>query len=147
MSVLILDNKRIFLDGIRNYELGSDKLYYRNDKEVESFFFIPLTKEDELWSECSFKYLYIKMFNGKSYKFFSDKKLHDLMEEMGNYFEEADIDVENYNDSEYIEGVLEEDEHLRKAVKSYVRIRKKFIFVKQDISDIANRLDNAFGTI
>ena len=139
MSVLILDNRRIFLNGIVRYELGSDALYYRNDKEEESFLFIWLINDDELWSKYSFEYLYIKMRDGMSYKIFSDKKLYNLMKEMAYYFEENDIN----SDKE----IYEEDEHLRKAFKSYVRIRDTFIFVSEDISYITNKIDNAFGTI
>ena len=139
MSVLILDNRRIFLNGIVRYELGSDALYYRNDKEEESFLFIWLINDDELWSKYSFEYLSIKMFDGTSYKIFSDEKLRTLVKEMDNYFEEIDI----YSDEE----IDEEDEHLRKAFESYVRIKDKFIFVNEDISTITNKIDNAFGTI
>ena len=139
MSVLILDNRRIFLNGIVRYELGSDALYYRNDKEEESFLFIWLINDDELWSKYSFEYLYIKMRDGMSYKIYSDKKLYNLMKEMADYFEENDI---NSDDEIY-----EEDEHLRKAFKSYVRIRDTFTFVSEDISYITNKIDNAFGTI
>ena len=53
MSVLILDNRRIFLNHIHRYELGSDALYYRNDKEEESFLFIQLVNEDELCPRCN----------------------------------------------------------------------------------------------
>ena len=130
MSVLILNNKRILLKDIKSYELRSDQLYHRNDKEEQRFLFIWTINKDELWSEYSFEYLNLKMNNGK-YKFFSDKKLFDLMEEM----------------EIYLEGILEEDEHLKKAVKSYERIRDNFIFVNEDILDITHRIDNAFGTI
>ena len=139
MSVLILDNRRIFLNGIVRYELCSDALYYRNDKEEESFLFIWLINDDELWSKYSFEYLYIKMRDGMSYKIFSDKKLYNLMKEMAYYFEENDINSD--------EEIFEEDEHLRKAFKSYVNIRDKFIFVNENISYITNKIDNAFGTI
>ena len=139
MSVLILDNRRIFLNGIVRYELGSDALYYRNDKEEESFLFIWLINDDDLWSKYSFEYLYIKMRDGMSYKIFSDKKLYNLMKEMAYYFEENDINSD--------EEIFEEDEHLRKAFKSYVRIRETFTFVSEDISYITNKIDNAFGTI
>ena len=139
MSVLILDNRRIFLNGIVRYELGSDALYYRNDKEEESFLFIWLINDDELWSKYSFEYLYIKMRDGMSYKIFSDKKLYNLMKEMAYYFEENDINSD--------EEIFEEDEHLRKAFKSYVRIKDTFTFVSEDISYITNKIDNAFGTI
>ena len=139
MSVLILDNRRIFLNGIVRYELCSDELYYRNDKEEESFLFIWLINDDELWSKYSFEYLYIKMRDGMSYKIFSDKKLYNLMKEMAYYFEENDINSD--------EEIFEEDEHLRKAFKSYVRIKDTFIFVSEDISYITNKIDNAFGTI
>lgn len=100
MSVLILDNKRILLKDIKRYELRSDKLYHRNDKEEQRFLFIWPINKGELWSEYSFEYLNLKMNNGK-YKFFSDKKLYDLMEEM----------------EIYLEGILEEDEHLKKLLK------------------------------
>ena len=139
MSVLKLDNRRIFLDHIHRYELGSDALYYRNDTEEETFLFILLMNDDELWSKYSFEYLSIKMFDGTSYKIFSDEKLRTLVKEMDNYFEEIDI----YSDEE----IDEEDEHLRKAFESYVRIKDKFIFVNEDISTITNKIDNAFGTI
>ena len=139
MSVLILDNKRILLNGISGYELDSDMLYYRNDNEEERFFFIWLMNQDELWSKYRFKYLYIKMVDGKSYKFFSDRKLYNLMKEMAYFFEENDIDFD--------EEILEEDEHLRKAVESYESIKDTFIFVNEDISLIANKIDYAFGTI
>ena len=130
MSVLILDNKRILLKDIKSYELRSDQLYHRNDKEEQRFLFIWLINKDELWSKYSFDYLYLKMNSGK-YKFYSDKKLYDLMEEMENY----------------LEGNLEKDEHLLKAIKSYKRIRDNFIFVNEDILDITHRIDHAFGTI
>ena len=139
MSVLILDNKRIFLNGICRYELDSDELYYRNDNEEERFLFIWLMNQDELWSKYSFEYLYIKMFDGKSYKFFSDKKLNKLLKKMANFFEENDIDFDDE--------ILEEDEHLRKAVESYESIKEDFIFIDEDISHIANKIDDAFGII
>ena len=139
MGVLILDNRRIFLNGIVRYELGSDALYYRNDKEEESFLFIWLINDDDLWSKYSFEYLYIKMRDGMSYKIFSDKKLDNLMKEMAYYFEENDINSD--------EEIFEEDEHLRKAFKSYVRIKDTFTFVSEDISYITSKIDNAFGTI
>ncbi len=158
MSVIVLDNKRIILKGINRYELNSDELYHRNDTEEERFLFIFLINQDELWSEYSFEYLYIEMSDGNFYKYFSDKKLYNVIKKMAKYFKEEGIgsEVENcfydyrfnsYNISEYLEGILEEDEHLSQAVESYVRIRDTFIFVKEDISVIANRIDNAFGTI
>ena len=139
MSVLILDNRRIFLKRILRYELDSDELYYRNDTEEERFLFIWLFNDDDLWSKYSFEYLYIKMRDGMSYKIFSDEKLSKLMKEMGYYFEESGINSD--------EEIFEEDEHLRKAFKSYVRIRDTFTFVSEDISYITNKIDNAFGTI
>ena len=139
MFFLILENRRTFLNGIVRYELGSDALYYRNDKEEESFLFIWLINDDELWSKYSFEYLYIKMRDGMSYKIFSDKKLYNLMKEMAYYFEENDINSD--------EEIFEEDEHLRKAFKSYVRIKDTFTFVSEDISYITSKIDNAFGTI
>lgn len=138
MSVLILDNKRILLNGISRYEVDFEELYYRNDKEEERFLFIWLINQDELWSEYSFEYLYIKMFDGKSYKFFSDKILYNLMEDMAYSFEENGI---------YLDEEIPEEEHLRKAVESYVSIKDTFIFVDENISYIANRIDNAFGSI
>ena len=148
MSVVILDNKRIFLESISKYEIGSDKLYHRNDKEEERILFFWPINTDDLWSEYSFRYLYIKMFNGKKYRFFSDKKLYDLLEYMENYFIEEDIgDALEDDNSERSEEILEEDEHLRQAVESYLKIKKRYKYIKEDILDIANRLDNAFGTI
>ena len=138
MRVLILDNKRILLNGISRYEVDFEELYYRNDKEEERFLFILLINQDELWSEYSFEYLYIKMFDGKSYKFFSDKILYNLMEDMAYSFEENGI---------YLDEEIPEEEHLRKSVESYVSIKDTFIFVDENISYIANRIDNAFGSI
>ena len=88
MSVLILDNRRIFLDHIHRYELGSDALYYRNDTEEERFLFIWLVNDDDLWSKYRFEYLYIKMRDGMSYKIYSDKKLDNLIKKMADFFEE-----------------------------------------------------------
>lgn len=159
MSVMVLDNKRILLKGINRYEINSDELYHRNDTEEERFFFI-LLNEDELWSEYSFKYLYIEMRDGNLYNFYSDKKLDFLMKQMAEYFIEMGIDSEvedciydqisnSYDISEELVEILEEDEDLEQAVESYVRIRDAFTFilVNEDISAIANRLDNAFGVI
>ena len=139
MSVLILDKRRIFLNNIVRYELGSDALYYRNDKEEERFLFIQLVNEDELWSKYSFEYLYIKMRDGMCYKIYSDKKLDNLMKEMDYYFEECGINS--------AEDIYEEEEHLRKAFESYIRIKNTYIFVSEDVSYITNKMDNAFGTI
>ena len=121
MSVLIVNNKRILLKDIESYELRSDKLYHRNDKEEQRFLFIWLINKDELWSEYRFDYLYLKMNSGK-YKFYSDHKLDELMEEM----------------EIYLEKIIERDEHVRKAVKSYERIRDNFLFVNEDILDITH---------
>jgi len=139
VSVLMLDDKRILLNRISRYELDSDELYYRNDNEEETFLLIWILNQDDLWSKYRFNYLSIKMVDGKSYKFYSDKKLYKLMKEMDEYFKENDI---GFDDE-----ILDEDEHLRKAVESYTRIRDKFIFVDEKISYIANRIDHAFGTI
>ena len=140
MSVLVLDNKRILLRGIKSYELTSDELYHKNDKQEERFLFFWLMNEDELWSKYSFEYLYIKMDDGTSYRFYSDRKLNNLMNYMAYYFKEFDIGLDE-------ESLDEEEEHLRKAVKSYVRIKDEFIFVDEDISYIAYKIDLAFGTI
>ena len=139
MSVLMLDDKRILLNRISRYELDSDELYYRNDNEEETFLLIWIINQDELWSKYNFNYLFIKMVDGKSYKFYSDKKLYNLMNKMDDYFDENGISL---NDEK-----LEEDAYLKKAVESYVRIRDKFIFVDEKISYIADRIDHAFGTI
>lgn len=158
MSVIVLDNKRIILKGISRYELNFDELYHRNDTEEEIFLFIFLLNEDELWSEYSFQYLNIEMSDGNFHKYYSDKKLDNAMKKMAKYFKVDGIgsEVDNcfydyrfnsYNFSENLEGILEEDEHLEQAVESYVRIRDTFLFVNEDISVIANRIDNAFGTI
>ena len=61
------------------------------------------------------------------------------MKKMDEYFEENDI---GFDDE-----ILDEDEHLRKAVESYLNIRDTFIFVNENISYIANKIDSAFGTI
>lgn len=154
MSVIVLENKRIILNGINRYELKSDEMYYRNDTEEERFLFIFLINQDDLWSEYCFEFLYIEMADGTLYKYYSDKKLYDVMEKMANYFEEKGIgsEVGNYfyDDqyvSEVLEVILEEDEHLGQAVESYVKIRDMFLFVNEDISAIANRIDHAFGII
>ncbi|WP_274307942.1 DNA polymerase III subunit alpha [Solibacillus daqui] len=157
MSVIVLENKRIILKGINRYELNSDGIYYRNDTEEERFLFIFLINSNELWSEYYFKFLYIEMDDGNLYKYFSDKKLYDVMQKMAKYFEEKGIgsEVENcfydYHSDSYdcedLEDILEEDEHLGQAVESYVKIRDTFKFVNEDISVIANRIDNAFGII
>ena len=139
MSVLILDNKRILLNGIRRYELNSDKFYYRNDNEEERFLFIWLTNPNELWSKYSFKYLFIKMVDDKEYKFVSDIKLTNLMEQMEYYFEVNDIDLDA--------DLPEEDAYLEEAIESYKKIKDSYIFIKDDISYITNKMDYAFGTI
>ncbi|MEK4386407.1 DNA polymerase III subunit alpha [Solibacillus sp. FSL W7-1464] len=159
MSVIVLDNKRLFLKRIKNYELNTDKIYYRNDQVEERFLFLFLMNEEELWSEYKFGYLYIKMFDGNEYKYFSDKKLNRILKKMEKYFKEvADIDSEIdecsydrsedcYYVSEKLKEILENDEHLAQAVDSYIIIRDTYIFVDEDISSIANRMDNAFGTV
>ena len=140
MSVLILDNKRILLRGIMRYELTSDELHYRNDTAEERFLFFWLINEDELWSKYRFEYLYIKMDDDKSYKFYSDRKLHNRMKYMAYYFKKNSIKFDE-------ESLDEADEHLKKAVKSYERIKDEFIFVDEDISYLAFKIDYAFGTI
>ena len=141
MSVLVLDNRRIFLSNMKRYELCSNKLYHRNNKEEERFLFIWLLNQDELWSEYSFNYLSIQMFDGESYKFVSDKRLSNIMKKMANYFEQRGIG------SEVEERILEEDAYLKKAFESYKKIKGNFIFVNEDILDTVNKIDNAFGTI
>ena len=135
----MLDDKRILLNRISRYEIDTDEMYYRNDNEEETFLLIWIINQDELWSKYNFNYLYIKMIDGKSYKFYSDKKLYNLMNKMDDYFDENSI---SFDDK-----ILEEDAYLKKAVESYVRIRDKFIFVDENISYIANKVDYAFGTI
>lgn len=158
MSVIVLDKKRLFLKRIKNYELNTDEIYYRNDKAEERFLFLFLMNEDELWSEYKFEYLYIKMFDGNEYKYVSDKKLSHIIKKMDKYFKEVGIDSEledcSYNCSEEcyyvsekLKELLENDKHLGRAVDSYVITRDTFIFVDEDISNIANRMDDAFGTV
>lgn len=158
MSVIVLDNKRILLKGINRYELNFDELYYRNDTEEKIFLFIFLINQEELWSEYSFEYLFIEMSDGNLYNYHSDHNLYNIMRKMEKYFKEIGIGREvekclydnrshSYTISEYLEEILEEDEHLEQAVESYVRIRDTFIYVYEDISVIAYRIDNAFGTI
>jgi len=60
------------------------------------------------------------------------------MEEMAYSFKENGI---------YLDEEIPEEEHLRKSVESYVSIKDTFIFVDENISYIANRIDNAFGSI
>lgn len=157
MSVIVLDNKRLFLKRIKNYELNTEKIYYRNDKPEERFLFLFLMNEDELWSEYKFKYLYIQMFDGSEYKYFSDKKLYNILKKMDEYFKEAELcEIEDcsydssedcYYVSEDLKEIMENDEHLAQAVDSYVIIKDTFIFVDEDISLIAERMDNSFGTV
>ena len=139
MGVLILDNRRIFLNHIHRYELSSDALYYRNDTEEERFLFIFLTNDDDLWSKYSFEYLYIQLDDDMSYKIYSDQKLKNLIKEMDDFFDENDIHS--------VEDIVEEDEHLINAFESYECIKDKFLFASEDISSITNRIDNAFGAI
>ena len=87
MSVIVLDKERLFLKRIRSYELNSHELYYRNDKAEERFLFILLMNEDELWSEHKFNYLKIKTLDGKESKYYSDKKVYNVMKKMAEYFE------------------------------------------------------------
>lgn len=157
MSVIVLDNKRLFLKRIKNYELNTEKIYYRNAKPEERFLFLFLMNEDELWSEYKFKYLYIQMFDGSEYKYFSDKKLYNILKKMDQYFKEAELsEIEDcsydssedcYYVSEDLKEIMENDEHLAQAVDSYVIIKDTFIFVDEDISLIAERMDNSFGTV
>ncbi|MER2112216.1 MAG: DNA polymerase III subunit alpha [Solibacillus isronensis] len=157
MSVIVLDNKRLFLKRIKNYELNTEKIYYRNAKPEERFLFLFLMNEDELWSEYKFKYLYIQMFDGSEYKYFSDKKLYNILKKMDEYFKEAELsEIEDcsydssedcYYVSEDLKEIMENDEHLAQAVDSYVIINDTFIFVDEDISLIAERMDNSFGTV
>lgn len=157
MSVIVLDNKRLFLKRIKNYELNTEKIYYRNAKPEERFLFLFLMNEDELWSEYKFKYLYIQMFDGSEYKYFSDKKLYNILKKMDQYFKEAELsEIEDcsydssedcYYVSEELKEIMENDEHLAQAIDSYVIIKDTFIFVDEDISLIAERMDNSFGTV
>lgn len=157
MSVIVLDNKRLFLKRIKNYELNTEKIYYRNAKPEERFLFLFLMNEDELWSEYKFKYLYIQMFDDSEYKYFSDKKLYNILKKMDQYFKEAELsEIEDcsydssedcYYVSEDLKEIMENDEHLAQAVDSYVIINDTFIFVDEDISLIAERMDNSFGTV
>ena len=158
MSVIVLDNKRLFLKRIKSYELNSEEIYYRNDKTEERFLFLFLMNEEELWSEYKFEYLYIKMFDGNEYKYFSDKKLDNILKKMANYFKEVGIDSEVedcsyersddcYYVSEKLKEILENDEYLAQAVDSYIITKDTFIFVDEDISTIATRMDNSFGLV
>ncbi|MEK5080849.1 DNA polymerase III subunit alpha [Solibacillus sp. FSL W7-1436] len=157
MSVIVLDNKRLFLKRIKGYELNTEKIYYRNEKAEERFLFLFLMNEEELWSEYKFEYLYIKMLDGNEYKYFSDKKLYNILEKMDQYFKDVDLDeIEDckfkssddcYYISENLKEILEDDEHLERAVDSYIIIRDTYIFVDEDISIIAERIDNSFGTV
>ena len=158
MSVIVLDNKRLFLKRIKSYELNTEEIYYRNDKTEERFLFLFLMNEDELWSEYKFEYLYIKMFDGNEYKYFSDKKLDNILKKMDNYFKEIGIDSEVedcsydlsddcYYVSEKLKETLENNEYLAQAVDSYIITKDTFIFVDEDISSIATRMDNSFGLV
>ncbi|MEK5185485.1 DNA polymerase III subunit alpha [Solibacillus sp. FSL R5-0691] len=157
MSVIVLDNKRLFLKRIKNYEVNTEKIYYRNEKAEERLLFLFLMNEEELWSEYKFEYLYIKMFDGNEFKYFSDKKLLNILKKMEKYFEDVDLsEIEDcsydrsedcYFVSEDLKEMLENDEHLAKAVDSYVIIKDTFIFVDEDISTIVSRMDNSFGTV
>lgn len=158
MSVIVLDNKRLFLKRIKSYELNTEEIYYRNDKTEERFLFLFLMNEEELWSEYKFEYLYIKMFDGSEYKYFSDKKLDNILKKMDNYFKEIDIDSEVedcsydlsddcYYVSEKLKEILENNEYLAQAVDSYIITKDTFIFVDEDISSIATRMDNSFGLV
>lgn len=158
MSVIVLDNKRLFLKRIKSYELNTEEIYYRNDKTEERFLFLFLMNEEELWSEYKFEYLYIKMFDGSEYKYFSDKKLDNILKKMDNYFKEIGIDSEVedcsydrsddcYYVSEKLKEILENDEYLAQAVDSYIITKDTFIFVDEDISTIATRMDNSFGLV
>ncbi|MBM7664181.1 hypothetical protein JOC25_000637 [Solibacillus kalamii] len=158
MSVIVLDNKRLFLKRIKSYELNTEEIYYRNDKTEERFLFLFLMNEEELWSEYKFEYLYIKMFDGNEYKYFSDKKLDNILKKMANYFKEVGIDSEVedcsydrsddcYYVSEKLKEILENDEYLAQAVDSYIITKDTFIFVDEDISTIATRMDNSFGLV
>ncbi|WP_339194813.1 DNA polymerase III subunit alpha [Solibacillus sp. FSL R5-0449] len=157
MSVIVLDNKRLFLKRIKNYEVNTEKIYYRNEKAEERLLFLFLMNEEELWSEYKFEYLYIKMFDGNEFKYFSDKKLFNILKKMEKYFEDVDLsEIEDcsydrsedcYFVSEDLKEMLENDEHLAKAVDSYVIIKDTFIFVDEDISTIVSRMDNSFGTV
>ncbi|MFL0582598.1 DNA polymerase III subunit alpha [Solibacillus silvestris] len=158
MSVIVLDNKRLFLKRIKSYELNTEEIYYRNDKTEERFLFLFLMNEEELWSEYKFEYLYIKMFDGNEYKYFSDKKLDNILKKMANYFKEVGIDSEVedcsydrsddcYYVSEKLKEILENDEYLAQAVDSYIITKDTFIYVDEDISTIATRMDNSFGLV
>ena len=158
MSVIVLDKERVFLKRIRSYELKSEELYYRNDKAEERFLFIFLLNEDELWSEHKFNYLKIKTLDGIESKYYSDKKVYNVMKKMDEFFNEVGIGSEiedcSYNCSEdcyyvseELKELLENDEHLEQAVDSYIFIRDTFKFVDEDILTIADRIDNAFGTV
>ncbi|BAK16131.1 DNA polymerase III, alpha subunit [Solibacillus silvestris StLB046] len=158
MSVIVLDNKRLFLKRIKSYELNTEEIYYRNDKTEERFLFLFLMNEEELWSEYKFEYLYIKMFDGSEYKYFSDKKLDNILKKMANYFKEVGIDSEVedcsydrsddcYYVSEKLKEILENDEYLAQAVDSYIITKDTFIYVDEDISTIATRMDNSFGLV
>ncbi|OBW60101.1 DNA polymerase III subunit alpha [Solibacillus silvestris] len=158
MSVIVLDNKRLFLKRIKSYELNTEEIYYRNDKTEERFLFLFLMNEEELWSEYKFEYLYIKMFDGSEYKYFSDKKLDNILKKMDNYFKEIGIDSEVedcsydlsddcYYVSEKLKETLENNEYLAQAVDSYIITKDTFIFVDEDISSIATRMDNSFGLV
>lgn len=158
MSVIVLDNKRLFLKRIKSYELNTEEIYYRNDKTEERFLFLFLMNEEELWSEYKFEYLYIKMFDGSEYKYFSDKKLDNILKKMDNYFKEIGIDSEVedcsydlsddcYYVSEKLKETLENNEYLAQAVDSYIITKDTFIFVDEDISSIATRMDSSFGLV
>lgn len=158
MSVIVLDKQRVLLKRIKNYGLNHDEIYYRNDRREERFLLLFLMNEDELWSEYKFEYLSIKLLSGKEHKYYSDKKLCDILKKMNHYFEKVGIDgdVEEcsyhcsedyYEVSETLQNILEQDEHLAQAVESYIIIRDTFVFVEEDISALAIRMDHAFGKV
>lgn len=153
-QVLKINKQRIFIRDIRSYELDSDELYYRNEIEA-GFLHSIFGNPDELWDEYSFDYLYIELKNGETYYLFSDEELKELMEEMGDYFKERQLKVEDcaykspyiYYNNDDIERETEEDKNLEEAIGSFVRIKDTFEFASDDISNIVNKLDEAFGCI
>lgn len=145
-----INNERILLSKIKKYTIYSHTLHYRNDKPIPkppkgSGFFKSLFfsyDERELYDEMTFNYLKILMFDGSTYRIYSDKEANRIYND--------NILGKGYREIEYTDDSPRKE---RNNMNNKVVHSGKFMtdydleFSNEPISEMVDKLDNIFNSI
>jgi hypothetical protein len=150
-NIITINNKRIFASNLEMYDIKKNKLYFKfhdsftkdvisRSREDIREDIKRILESDKKWEYIEYSYLYIKQNNGKIYRFYSDKNIRNLYNEIYDYFKYL---YDPFKDNFFVPPDFGPKN--KEAIELLKIIHKSYEYTNEDINNLILKIDSIFN--